>query len=68
MDSEKIMSNPNLQKHTLNLRTGDWDYIESIAGPKGIGTSEVIRALVRDFVDKRRANETSETPQLDAKL
>lgn len=67
MDSEK-MSNPNIQKHTLNLRAGDWDYIESIARPSGIATSSVVRALVSDFVDKRRARETTETPTLDAKL
>jgi hypothetical protein len=67
MDSEK-MSNTNIQKHTLNLRAGDWDYIESVAKPKGIATSEVIRALVRDLVDRWKKNEESEMPDVDAKL
>jgi len=64
------MSNSNLQKHTLNLRRGDWDFLESVYKPHGVGTSEVVRALVRDFVDKKRresgANET--LPTLDNQL
>lgn len=47
----------NLKKHTLNLRNGDWDYIESIAIPQGIATAEVIRLLVSNFVDRKRAEE-----------
>jgi hypothetical protein len=67
MDSEK-MTNSNIQKHTLNLRAGDWDYIESVCKPKGIATSEVIRTLVRDLVDRWKKEEASELPDVDAKL
>ena len=51
------MSNPNLQKHTLSLRRGDWDYIESVAAPHGIATSQVIRTLVANWVDAKRSEE-----------
>ena len=46
-----------IQKKTLNLRSGDWDYIESIAKPEGLPTSEVIRMLVSNFVDMKRRSE-----------
>lgn len=48
----------DLRKHTLNLREGDWDYLESICKPQGISTSEVVRVLVSNYVDKKRAQET----------
>jgi len=42
------------QKHTLHLREGDWDYIESLFKPNGIATSVVIRTLVSRYVDQKR--------------
>lgn len=57
------MAATNLQKVTLNLRPGDWDYIESIYKSNGIPTSQVIRKIVSNFVDARK---TQEAPvQLD---
>lgn len=47
----------DLEKKTLNIRTGDWDYIESIAKPQGFATSEVVRLLISNFVDQKRKTE-----------
>lgn len=47
----------NLQKHTLHLRAGDWDYLESICKPNGVPTSLAVRTLVSEFVDRKRAEE-----------
>lgn len=49
--------NADLQKHTLNLRRGDWDYIEALCKPQGLATSEVIRILISNFVDRKRSGE-----------
>ena len=48
-----------LQKHTLNLRSGDWDYLESIFKANGIATAVVIRTLVSNLVDKKKAADTT---------
>lgn len=45
------MAKTTLQKHTLNLRAGDWDYITARFAPKGHHTSNVVRAVVSKFVD-----------------
>jgi len=45
----------NLKKHTLHLRDGDWDFIESIYKPNGVPTAQVIRTLVGQFVERKRA-------------
>ena len=50
------MADP-LHKHTLNLRAGDWDYIESIYRARGIPTALVVRKIVSTFVDRLRAKE-----------
>lgn len=47
----------DLQKHTLHLRSGDWDYLESIFKPNGIPTSVAVRTLVSQYVDKQRRKE-----------
>ena len=47
----------DLQKHTLHLRRGDWDFIETVGGPNGIATSVIIRTIVSNFVDERRGTE-----------
>lgn len=46
--------NEDIQKHTLNLRAGDWDFLESVYRARGISTSQVIRMLVSNFVDKTK--------------
>lgn len=48
----------DIQKHTLNLRSGDWDYIESMYKPNGISTSVVVRTMISNFVDKKRDQES----------
>lgn len=62
------MSNPHLQKHTLNLRKGDWDFIEAMYAARGISTSQVVRALISNFVDQRKNEAEEETPKLDIDL
>ena len=49
--------NESLKKHTLHLRDGDFDYIQSIYHRHAIGASLVIRTLVANFVDSKRAQE-----------
>lgn len=49
----------DLQKHTLHLRAGDWDFLESMFKPNGISTSVAIRTLVSNFVDKKRKEEAA---------
>jgi len=53
----------DLHKHTLNLREGDWAYLESLYKPNGLDTSVVIRTLISTHVDEMKAKE--ETPKLD---
>lgn len=47
-----------LKKHTLNLRAGDWDYLESVLSPNGISTSMFLRKQVSAIVDSWRSNQT----------
>lgn len=53
-----MSKNPNLQKHTLNLRRGDWDYLESVFDPQNVSTSLVVRQIISKTVDHLRAQET----------
>ena len=53
----------DLQKHTLNLRLGDWAYLESVYKINGLDTSVVIRTLISKHVDELRSKE--EVPKLD---
>lgn len=50
----------DLQKHTLNLRAGDYDYLDSLLSPQGIPTAQYIRLLVAKQVDAFRAAESQE--------
>ena len=50
--------NDALQKHTLNLRAGDWDYLDSVFASQGIATSTIFRRLVAQTVDHLRAHES----------
>lgn len=47
----------DLQKHTINLRAGDMDYLASLAHPQGYYASDVVRKLVSNFVDDQRKKE-----------
>lgn len=47
----------NLKKHTLHLREGDWDYLESLGAPAGVSTSQIVRTLVSRFVDEQKEKE-----------
>lgn len=58
----------DLQKHTLNLRPGDWDYIESVYIPQGVATSVIIRTIVSNYVDSLKAKETLPRLELDTQL
>jgi len=40
------------QKHTLNLRPGDYARLQEVFGPKGKPASWVIQRLVSNFVDR----------------
>jgi len=42
----------------MNFREGDWDYLTQVFQPKGVPTSNIVRKLVSDFVDRIRARET----------
>lgn len=55
-----------LQKKTLNLREGDWDYIESCYKQRGVDTSVVVRTIVSDFVDRMRKREKPAEVDVDA--
>ena len=46
------MKNEELQKHTLNLRKGDFERIAQIFAQKQVPASEVIRKIVSKFVDE----------------
>lgn len=51
------MSVEELQKHTLNLRLGDMDYLLEVYSPKGVSPSLLIRRLVSQHVDQLRKKE-----------
>lgn len=53
----------DIQKHTLNLRRGDFAYIESMFRSRGIPASLVIRTLIANWVDAKRAQETGSVPE-----
>lgn len=59
------MPKPDLQKHTLLLREGDYEFLNSIYRAKRLTAAVVIRALVSSAVDriKQQAN-LSESPDL----
>lgn len=47
----------SIKKHTLNLRDGDWDYLESMFKPNGVATAQAVRTIVSNYVDKKREEE-----------
>ena len=46
-----------LERKTLNLRQGDWQYLDQQFTSKGISVSVLIRYLVSRYVDSLLANE-----------
>lgn len=48
---------PDLSKHTINLRRGDIDYIATIAQANGIPSAFIVRKIISNFVDKMKAKE-----------
>lgn len=58
----------DLSKHTLNLREGDWNYLESVYQQQGVATAAIVRALVSRHVDDLRAKEQAIPPQVNIGL
>ncbi|TXH44225.1 MAG: hypothetical protein E6Q97_33085 [Desulfurellales bacterium] len=54
------MANENLQKHTLLLRKGDFDFLEGAFHARGVPPSIVIRKLVSKLVDSLQQNASAE--------
>jgi hypothetical protein len=46
------MSKPDLQKHTLYLRSGDYDLIADHHQGSAVSAAQVIRGLVATYCDK----------------
>jgi hypothetical protein len=51
------MTREHLQKHTLNLRPGDYDYLTDVFGPHSIPVSVVIRKIISKYVDQLKRKE-----------
>lgn len=47
-----------LQKHTLNLREGDIEFLTQVYRTKGIPVSLIVRRTVSNLVDRLRRQET----------
>lgn len=46
-----------LEKTTVNLRQGDFDYLKKRAASRGLTTSVILRYIVSRFVDEDRQSE-----------
>lgn len=57
-----------IKKHTLNLREGDWDYLESMFKPNGIPTAVAVRTLISNFVDKKRDEEVRQNGRVSMNM
>jgi hypothetical protein len=55
------MARDDLQKHTMHLRAGDFEYIGKLYNPRGVSTANAIRKLIANYVDQFRAQETAGT-------
>jgi hypothetical protein len=58
----------DLTKHTLNLRQGDWDFLESVYQQQGVPTAAVVRALVSGHVNKLRNRESTTAPDIEVNI
>lgn len=47
-----------LKKHTLNLREGDYDYLDSLYKSQGLPAAVVIRTIIARTVDHYRSQES----------
>ena len=52
------MISENLQKVTLNLRTGDWEFLRDAYASRGMGPSIVVRKIISREVDRIQAKMT----------
>jgi len=57
--------NEDLQKHTLNLREGDWDYLERVFSERGYPVSSIVRNVISHYVDRLKVREKTEAPEID---
>ena len=57
MADQKMSIKTDIKKHTLNLRNGDWDFLESMFKPNGIATAVAVRTIISNYVDKKREEE-----------
>lgn len=51
------MPREEFQKHTFNLRPGDYAYLQEVFGPSGLSAAAVIRRIVANHVDHLRKQE-----------
>lgn len=51
------MARDEKKKHTLFLRAGDFDYLDSLLRHKGISASSAIRRVISRYVDDLRSRE-----------
>lgn len=63
-----MTKNPHLEKKTLHLRTGDWEYLDGLVAPSTLTTSLLIRKLVSNYVDAQQAKETPITVDVEPEL
>lgn len=59
------MSDSDLQKHTLNLRAGDMDYLATVYKHQGVAPAQVVRTLVATHVNKLREQAARKNPELE---
>jgi hypothetical protein len=56
------MAAVDLHKHTLNLRDGDYQYLDTVYRDRKVSAAAVIRALVSTHVDALRQHEKKLSP------
>lgn len=59
------MPKMELQKHTLNLRRGDWEALTDAYRGTGMDTSTVIRLMVANLVDRINTTDQVELPHIE---
>jgi len=60
--------NEALQKHTLNLRRGDYQALMEAYEGRPISASYVIQTIVSAFVDKLKKKISAEQPKLEIEI
>lgn len=56
---------PPLQKHTMNLRAGDFDFLASVCEPRGVQPSVLIRQVISKYVDKLKEQIGEQEQRID---